>query len=40
MFEDAGLNEKATAAVEKQIHYGGEEKVEHDEGQPAAKSIV
>ncbi|KAL2151003.1 hypothetical protein VTH82DRAFT_6101 [Thermothelomyces myriococcoides] len=40
LFEDAGLNEKATAAVEKQIHYGGEEKVEHDEGQPAAKSIV
>ncbi|KAL2174125.1 sugar transporter-like protein [Thermothelomyces heterothallicus CBS 202.75] len=39
LFEDASLNEKAAAAVEKQIHYG-DEKVVHEEGQPAAKSVV
>ncbi|KAL2192992.1 sugar transporter-like protein [Corynascus similis CBS 632.67] len=39
LFEDASLNEKATAAVEKQIHYG-DEKIEHEEGHPNAKSVV
>jgi len=39
LFEDASLNDRAVAAVEKQIHYG-DERAEHEEGQPAPKSVV
>jgi len=39
LFEDASLNDRTVSAVEKQIHYG-DEKVEHEEGQPAPKSVV